>query len=136
KDANEIIACLVDKLSQPEIGFLTRHTVFDHNTPYSLMMIPSEIILLRADPAETHLICPKCLTVHRFRQVRLCTGSTCRTQLEERDVEENYFRQMYAMPLRVAGKIKAEEHSGQVAGEDRRKIEIDFRDPENPLNVL
>jgi len=136
KDANEIIACLVDKLSQPEIGFLTRHTVFDHNTPYSLMMIPSEIILLRADPAETHLICPKCLTVHRFRQLRLCTGLTCRTVLEERDVNENYFRQMYAMPLRVAGKIKAEEHSGQVAGEERRKIEIDFRDPENPLNVL
>ncbi|HMN15586.1 MAG TPA: helicase-related protein, partial [Bellilinea sp.] len=135
-EANEIISQLTAKLSRPEIGFLTRYTVFDHNTPYGLYMIPSEIILLRADPAETHLICPKCLTVHRFQKVRLCTGSTCRTQLEERDVHENYFRQMYTMPLRVAGRIKAEEHSGQVKGEDRRKIEIEFRDPENPLNVL
>jgi superfamily II DNA or RNA helicase/very-short-patch-repair endonuclease len=135
-ESNEIITHLVEKLSRPEMGFLHRHTVYDHNTPYSLYMIPPEIITLRADPTETHLLCPKCLTVHRFRSVRLCTGSTCRTRLEERDVHENYFRQMYALSLQAAGRIKAEEHSGQVKGEDRRKIEIDFRDPQNPLNVL
>lgn len=135
-EANEIIGQLVAKLSRPEIGFLQRHTVFEHHTPYSLYMIPAGIIQLNADPSDKHLVCPKCLTVHRFRKVRECTGSTCRVQLEERDIHENYFRQMYAMPMRVAGRIKAEEHSGQVKGEERRKIEINFRDPQNPLNVL
>lgn len=135
-EANEVITRLVDKLARPEIGFLTRHTFYHFNIPYTLFMIPSEIIQLHGDPIEEHLICPKCLTVHRFSRVRLCTGSTCKSQLEERNMVENYFRQMYALPLGVAGRIKAEEHSGQVKGEERRKIEINFRDPDNPLNVL
>ncbi|MDD5367864.1 MAG: DEAD/DEAH box helicase [Anaerolineaceae bacterium] len=135
-EANELIARLVENLSRPKIGFLYRHTVYDHKTPYSLYMIPADIITLQADPTERQLICPKCLTVHRFQQLRVCTSSTCRTQLTERDLSANYFRQMYAMSLREAGRIKAEEHSGQVAGEDRRKIEINFKNPANPLNVL
>ncbi len=134
--ANQIIAQLVDKLSKHEIGFLKTHQVTDFHTPYSLYMIPADIITLCSDDTKTHQLCPKCLTVHRFRKVCLCTGSTCKTQLEKRDVQGNYFRQMYTLSLRSAGKIKAEEHSGQVSGEDRRKIEIDFRDPLNPLNVL
>ena len=135
-DANQLITQLIFKLTRPEIGFLKTHTVYDFRTPYSLHMIPAEIINLFADPAETHWLCPKCLTVHRFRSVRVCTSSTCRTQLVERSLVENYFRQMYAMPLKRAGHIKAEEHSGQVSGEERRKIEIDFRDVNHPLNVL
>jgi ATP-dependent helicase YprA (DUF1998 family) len=135
-EANELIGQLVAKLVQPEIGFLQRHTVTDHNTPYGLYMIPSGVIRFQADPTENHLVCPKCLTVHRFRQARVCTGSTCRTRLEHRDVGENYFRQMYTLPLRQAGRVMAEEHSGQVKGEERRKIEISFRNPDDPLNVL
>jgi hypothetical protein len=32
--------------------------------------------------------------------------------------------------------VRAEEHSGQVSGRERREIELRFRDPEDPLNVL
>ncbi len=53
-----------------------------------------------------------------------------------RDLTGNYFRQVYATPLGRATPVTAEEHSGQVDGQERREIEIRFRDPEDPLNVL
>ena len=49
---------------------------------------------------------------------------------------KNYFRHMYTLPLNQAVPVEAREHSGQVRGDERRKLEIDFRDPSNPLNVL
>jgi hypothetical protein len=127
---------MVVKLANPEIGFLEIQRVFDYRTPYDLYTIPSAIINLQADSSDHHHLCPKCLTVHRFRKVQKCTGSTCRTNLEMRDISGNYFRKMYVMTLQEAARIKADEHSGQVSGEERRKLEIDFRDPMNPLNVL
>lgn len=134
--ANDVIAKLVAKLSNPEIGFLETHKVYEFGTPFDIYAIPSSIITLQSDQAENHNLCPKCLTVHRFIKVDQCTGSTCRTRLDVRDVSENYFRKMYIMDLGEAARIRADEHSGQVKGEDRRKLEIKFKDPLNPLNVL
>lgn len=134
--ANEIITLLAGKMSDPRVGFLCTHTVYDFHTPYQLFMIPGDIIRLQADLAEEHLLCPKCLTVHRFGEVNICTGSTCRTHLVRRDVSQNYFRQMYALPPNRATPVRAREHSGQVRGEKRRKLEIEFRNPDSPLNVL
>jgi putative sterol carrier protein len=74
--------------------------------------------------------------VHRFRALRVCTGSTCRTTLKRRDLTRNYFRRVYATPLGEAVPVKAEEHSGQVSGEERREIELRFGDSKDPLNVL
>jgi 2',3'-cyclic-nucleotide 2'-phosphodiesterase (5'-nucleotidase family) len=47
---------------------------------------------------------------------------SCRTRLARRDLSENYFRRVYATPLSEAVPIQAQEHSGQVSGQDRRAL--------------
>lgn len=135
-DANRVIEQLVELMSRPKIEFLTYETVKSNRTPYRLYMIPSDLIRLEYDDSPNQMICPRCLTVHRFHEVNICTSSTCRTKLTRRDITHNYFREMYSLPMHEANPVRAEEHSGQVKGEDRRKIELNFRDPDNPLNVL
>jgi len=134
--AIEIVERLVDRLGQQRAAFLVRHTVTRYRRRYDLWMVNPDVITLQADPTAKQLVCPKCGSVHRFRRLRMCTGSTCRTALERRDLTDNYFRQVYATPLGEAVPVRAEEHSGQVQGEERREIELRFRDEDDPLNVL
>lgn len=139
-EAQEIINLLVGKLGDPRFEFLQKHRVNSHQGPrrvsYELWMLNPEVITLQADLADEHALCPRCLTVHRFRALNLCTSSTCRTTLVQRSTQENYFRAVYTLPLDQATPIRAEEHSGQISGEKRRQLEIDFRSPEKALNVL
>ncbi|MBN1460819.1 MAG: DUF1998 domain-containing protein, partial [Armatimonadetes bacterium] len=135
--AQKLLTHIVERLGDPSAEFLVQRTVSPYRTRqrFDLWMVSPDV-LLWADPANEHWRCPKCGTVHRFRTLRVCTGATCRTELEERDLTGNYFRQVYATPLGQARPVIAEEHSGQVSGEDRREIEIRFKDDEDPLNVL
>jgi len=136
-DAVTMVTQIVDKLGDPAAEFLVRHTVTGFRRQrYDLWMVNPEVISLQADADAEHYRCPKCGTVHRFRTLRVCTGSTCRTTLERENLEGNYFRQVYATPLGEAVPVQAEEHSGQVGGQERREIELRFRDGEDPLNVL
>ncbi|MCP4548005.1 MAG: DEAD/DEAH box helicase, partial [bacterium] len=136
-DAVDLVTGIADKLGDPRAEFLMQHTVTGYRRQrYDLWMVNPEIITLQADTNPEHWRCPKCGTVHRFRDLQVCTGSTCRTTLDRRNLEENYFRQVYATPLGEAIPIQAQEHSGQVPGQERREIEIRFRDDEDPLNVL
>lgn len=138
--AAEIIAQLVEKLGDPRFAFLQKSQVTHRQgyqrTPYDLWMLNPDVLTFQADLAEEHTICPRCLTVHRFRSLNVCTNSTCRTGLERRPSRENYFRGVYALSLELATPIRAEEHSGQVSGQARRELEINFKNPANPLNVL
>lgn len=135
--AQALLGRIVEKLGDPQAEFLVRRSVSPYRTRqrFDLWMVSPDV-LLWADRARAHWRCPKCGAVHRFRSLRVCTGSTCRTALGEEDLAKNYFRQVYATPLGQATPVTAEEHSGQVDGQERREIEIRFRDPEDPLNVL
>jgi len=135
--AVSLVTQIAEKLGDPNAGFLVKRTVSPYydRQRYDLWMISPDLVLW-ADPNPEQWRCPKCGSVHRFRTLRVCTGSTCRTTLEERDLTDNYFRQVYATPLGEAVPVRAEEHSGQVEGEERREIELRFRDAEDPLNVL
>ena len=135
--AADLVRRIVEKLGDEQAAFLVRHTVRGPGrTRYDLWMVNSDVLTLQADEATKHLVCPRCLTVHRFRRLQVCTGSTCRTTLNERGLEENYFRRVYVLPLGEAAPVRAEEHSGQVSGQERREIELRFRDPDDPLNAL
>ncbi|MGC9320561.1 MAG: helicase-related protein, partial [Armatimonadota bacterium] len=136
-EAVDLVTRIVEKLGDPEAGFLVKRTVSPYydQQRYDLWMVSPDL-LLWADPDPEQHRCPKCGSVHRFLALRVCTGSTCRTTLEERDLTDNYFRQVYATPLGEAVPVQAEEHSGQVEGQERREIELRFRDEEDPLNVL
>ena len=135
--ASDLAAQIAEKLGAERAGFLVRHTVRGPNRiPYDLWMVNPDVLTLQADEASRHPLCPRCLTVHRFRRLQICTGITCHTPLQERDLASNYFRQVYAVPLEQAVPVRAEEHSGQVSGEERREIELRFKAADDPLNVL
>jgi len=136
-DAEALVTRVVDKLGDPRAEFLVQHTVAGYQRRrYELWMVNPAAITLQADPAAGQWRCPKCGAVHRFRALRVCTGSTCRTTLERQDLTDNYFRQVYAVSLHEAVPVRAAEHSGQVSGQERRELEIRFRDAADPLNVL
>ena len=135
--AVDLVGRIVEKLGDERAAFLVRHTVRGpRRSRHDLWMVNPDVLTLQADDAPTHRVCPKCLTVQRFRRLQVCTGGTCRTMLEERNLEGNYFRRVYALSLGEATQVQSEEHSGQVSGQERREIELRFRDPEDPLNVL
>lgn len=136
-DAVTLVQRLVEKLGDPRAEFLVQHTVSDfHRQRHELWMVNPAIIQLHADAEAEHWRCPKCGTVQHFRALRVCTGVTCRAALKRGDLTDNYFRRVYATPLGEAVPVVAEEHSGQVEGQERREIELRFRNPEDPLNVL
>ncbi|MDY0020819.1 MAG: helicase-related protein, partial [Anaerolineae bacterium] len=136
-DAALLVQRIIEKLGDPDAEFLVPHTVTDfHRQRHELWMVNPAVIQLQADTQAEHWRCPKCGTVQRLRALHLCTGLTCRTALKRDDLTDNYFRRVYATPLGEAVPVIAEEHSGQVSGEERREIEIHFRDEKNPLNVL
>lgn len=136
-DAVALVTQIVDKLGDPRAEFLVQHTVTGYGRQrFELWMVNPDIVVLRADQGGEHWRCPKCGTVHRFQTLRVCSGITCRTTLEQRDLAGNYFRQVYATPLRDAVPVQAEEHSGQVDGQERREIEMRFKNPDDPLNAL
>ncbi len=136
-DAVDTVTRIVGQLGHGHVGFLVERQVEGYRRKhYHLWMVNQDVITLWADQGVDPWRCPKCGTVHRFRSLRVCTGTTCHIALDRRDLTENYFRQIYATPLGEAVPVRAEEHSGQVEGRERREIELRFRDEENPLNVL
>ncbi len=136
-DAVALVQQLVEKLGDPRAEFLVPYKVHDfQRRQHELWMVNPAVVQLQADVETEHWRCPKCGTVQHFRALRVCTGVTCRAALKRDDLAANYFRQVYATPLGEAAPIVAEEHSGQVSGQERREIELRFRSAEDPLNVL
>ena len=98
-------------------------------------MIDSEVIELVALKADDHSTCPKCGTIYHFQELNLCSRTGC-PELIKQNYSQNYFRKIYTTDLTIAIPIEAEEHSGQISDDDRRKIEQRFKDSTEYLNVL
>ena len=101
----------------------------------TLLMIPSDAMTFQVAETPTVQQCPKCGLVNPRKTLTDCVGVTCGPTNVE-DFSGNYFRAAYGTPLDLAVPVLAEEHSGQVGGNERKKIESNFRDKDNPLNVL
>ncbi len=120
-----------------EAGFLVSHTVRGFGgVSGDIFAVDPEIISLQVDDSVSKQVCPRCLSVYHFREIRSCYKTTCRSSVVDRDISHNYFLQMYTQPLGIAVDLKAEEHSGQISGDVRMDIEQRFKDPENDLNVI
>jgi len=100
-----------------------------------LFMINPGLIYLSVPDGTLRKVCKKCGLVHHFQELNLCTGSKCQ-DLAERDFEDNYFRFEYQRSFRDVVPLTAAEHSAQIDGETRKDLEIRFRTPEDPLNVI
>ena len=133
QQASQLIPQVVNILAQPKVGYLKKVTV---KWAGELYMLPHELLRLAVSHESKHQMCPRCGTVHHFRTLKVCTNISCRTEIKEVDLEENYFRHEYTRSLAQMVPVQAEEHSGQVTGQERRGIEERFRDPKSDLNVI
>ena len=130
--AKEVVQGISDILKSSDVELLMEHPI---QRVGKILMIPSQHIRLSALEKTSHLTCPKCNSIYHFHEVRECLRTKCPT-ITEMDHSLNYFRKIYTTQLSDAIQIEAEEHSGQLEGEDRRKIETRFKEIEDPLNVL
>jgi ATP-dependent helicase YprA (DUF1998 family)/ribosomal protein L37AE/L43A len=137
-EAAQILTQVIEILSDKELlPILTQVPVKGYRgMPLGeVYMLDTEYIQLQALNKTKHKICPKCGLIHHQTVVDFCTGSDC-GQLQERDFEKNYFRLAYSQPFKDTVTITAQEHSGQLDGDERKKIEAKFRSQDDPLNVL
>lgn len=103
----------------------------------AIYQLRPDAIELRADTVTTHRRCKRCNSVLRFRHLKMCNRSRCRDSVvKEEDLSQNYFRQEYTRSLTESVRILAAEHSGMIDGEDRKKIEEDFRGANPNINLL
>ncbi|MBA3045306.1 MAG: DEAD/DEAH box helicase [Euryarchaeota archaeon] len=128
--SKDIALELVDILTR--VGYLANHTVKKCG---NIHVLKSGTILLEANTDPINKKCRKCGAVYHFKELDLCTESGC-TNLIDDDLSNNYFRRLYSKPFIEAVKIEAEEHSGQVGGNERKDIENRFKNPTDSLNTI
>jgi superfamily II DNA/RNA helicase len=96
-----------------------------------LALSPSAILLEKTE--GRFLFCPRSAYTGYLYALRLSPEYPAQA-LEEREVHP-FYRELYqrrVFPLA----LEARAHSGQVPGEERRKLEERFRNPQDPLSVL
>lgn len=130
--AKEVAKALVDTLSNPKVGYLVTHRVRRCGTIY---MIPSEALILKAPEGTEPRVCRKCGAAYHFKHLNYCIQPGC-TDLTPKDLSENYFRTIYSKDFGESARVEVAEHSGQVEGEERKKIENRFKDPKSTLNTI
>jgi superfamily II DNA or RNA helicase/rRNA maturation protein Nop10 len=136
--AQEIVKKVAKLLANPDLApLLVEHQVKGYRgMPVGRMyMLNSDLVLLKASNEFEHTACPKCGTVSHFNELDLCTGVAC-GELRTTNFSNNYFRIAYSTPFSETGTVLAKEHSGQLDGNTRKSIEKEFRDRDDPLNVL
>ncbi len=92
-------------------------------------------VLLRASESETALVCPRCRLRWDLSGIQPCPNCI-KVDLRKQRWGEHFFRHEYALVLDARPRILAQEHSAAVSGEDRRKYETEFKDKDDPLNVI
>jgi hypothetical protein len=128
--SKEILPAVVDVLADRDVQFLEREHI---NHTGDLYMLPTDLIHLTAEDSSVHQVCPECGTVHHFRSLEACTEKNCGDLDTGVNLAENYFRKEYKRDLDDVVRSKADEHSGQVPGKERRQTEEDFRDKDEDL---
>ncbi|WAI00946.1 DEAD/DEAH box helicase [Methanogenium organophilum] len=116
---------------------LEEGALIEENIPRTgrILMIDPEAIYLSLTDSSRQKVCKKCGQVHHFHTLDLCTGANCKGLIEQ-DLGANYFRIEYKKPFTQVVPLYAEEHSGQIDGTIRKDLEIRFRTPEEPVNVI
>lgn len=118
-------------------GYINKHEVVGFNRAHgNIYMVNPDWLTLQIDNEVSKQICPRCRSVYHFHTLDKCFLTTCRTNLESRDITNNYFLNLYTRPLEEGAELLAQEHSGQISGDERIGIEQRFKDPEDSLNVI
>lgn len=92
-------------------------------------------LLLQVRETAGALVCPRCYTRWELSRPMACPACL-KVEVRDSDLSGNFFRSEYSAPLEERLRVVAEEHSAQVQGGDRRRFELEFQDPDKPLNTL
>ena len=81
---------------------------------------------------SVHKVSEKSNMVYDFKKYdKSLTG----LKLTKKDFKDHYYRELYTVPISSSLVIGAQDHSGQLLGNDRKRIEHQFRDEKLP-NIL
>lgn len=123
----------IELLLDDDVKILTK--VNPNKYAKGIIMLNSDKVLFQGRTTSINKVCSKCGKVHNFRTLNICTTPNCQ-ELQKLDLQNNYFYKKYVSPLDNKVRLLAAEHSGQINGNDRKKLEYNFREGLENLNTL
>lgn len=99
-----------------------------------VIVLSPELITIRPAREGFRQVCKRCDSKYNWRVLNHCIQLKCKDPLEPYREKHNYYFEQYRQPVDHALTIRAEDHSAQVSGLDRKKREKAFR--EEKLQVL
>jgi len=130
--AQHITQKIIEILSREDIRYLVKLPLRDYPP---LLQVNTDAIRLKIKENPVLKVCPKCGRVFHWEKLDICTNQSCSKLIDE-DQSQNYYRQLFVTDPRELVYAHAKEHSGQVPGEERKKIEDEFKELNKQLNVL
>jgi len=112
-----------------KMGYLTKQKVQYEDVYF----IEPDMILIQAPKTEFKYQCKKCGSKYNWETVQSCIMPACKDILVAATTEENFYTIQYTKPFDGRDNIVAEDHSGQVKGQDRKKKENKFK--KNPPEI-
>lgn len=92
-----------------------------------IYFIEPDMILIQAPKTEFRYQCKKCGSKYNWKSVQYCVMPVCKDVLVAATTEENFYSIQYTKPFDGRDNIIAEDHSGQVKGQDRKIKENKFK---------
>ncbi len=111
------------------MGYLSKQRVQYEDVYY----IEPDMILIQAPKEEFKHQCKKCGSKYNWEYVNYCIKPACKDILEPAKPIENFYTIQYSKPFVGSDNIIAEDHSGQVKGQDRKIKENKFK--KNPPEI-
>ena len=112
-----------------KMGYLCKQKVQYEDVYY----IEPDMILIQAPKTEFKYQCKKCGSKYNWESVQYCVMPACKDVLVTATTEENFYTIQYTKPFDGRDNIIAEDHSGQVKGQDRKIKENKFK--KNPPEI-
>ncbi|MGC8904896.1 DEAD/DEAH box helicase [Thermus sp.] len=131
EEAQALLRRVVGALKDARVLLPVEFPAYGKERVQGLALSPTAILLEKTE--GRYLFCPRSTYTGQLYALRLSPEYPAQA-LEEREVhpfyEALYRRRPFPAPL------EARAHSGQVPGEERRKLEERFRNPQDPLSLL
>jgi superfamily II DNA/RNA helicase len=112
-----------------KMGYLSKQKVQYEDVYY----IEPGMILIQSPKNEFKYQCKKCGSKYNWNSIQYCVKPACKDVLVTPTTEENFYTIQYTKPFDGRDNIVAEDHSGQVKGQDRKIKENKFK--KNPPEI-
>lgn len=112
-----------------ETGYLIKQKVLYEDVFY----LEPDLILIQSPKTDFKYACKKCGARYNWEVVQYCLKPACKDTLVPSVIEENFYTVQYKRPFIGKDTIVAEDHSGQVKGQDRKIRENKFK--KNPPDI-